>query len=178
MLGKFHLLILLIVFRVLIIGPTGSGKTFLAQSFIEHHNIPCIQVRGPEILDKYVGSSERAVRDLFNRARAIRPCVLFLDELDSLVPRRGSNHSGVTDRIVNQFLTELDGTGDQSGVFIIATSSRPDLIDAAITRAGRIDQKIELNYPEIHELRQVSTQHIFFIYPLSFYHRKIWGKKP
>ena len=103
-----------------------------------------------------MGSSERAVRDLFNRAKAIRPCVLFLDELDSLVPRRGSNQSGVTDRIVNQFLTELDGTGDRSGVFIIATSSRPDLIDPAITRAGRIDLKIELNYPKIQEIKQVS----------------------
>jgi peroxin-1 len=141
---------------VLISGPPGSGKTFLAQKFIEHHNIPCIYIRGPEILDKYVGASERGVRELFSRARNLKPCVIFFDEIDSLVPKRGSNQSGVTDRIVNQFLTELDGTEDRSGVFIIATTSRPDLIDKAIIRPGRIDQNITLSYPSIDELKQVT----------------------
>lgn len=127
----------------------------MAQKFIEHYNIKCISVHGPEILDKYVGSSERGVRDLFSRARDMKPCVIFFDEIDSLVPKRGSNQSGVTDRIVNQFLTELDGTEDRSGIFIIATTSRPDLIDKAILRPGRIDQRIELSYPTLDEIKQV-----------------------
>lgn len=136
-------------------GPSGSGKTFIAQKFLEHYNIPFIHIHGPEILDKYVGSSERGVRDIFSRARNMKPCVILFDEFDSLVPRRGSNQSGVTDRIVNQFLTELDGTEDRSGVFIIATTSRPDLIDKAIIRPGRIDQKIELGFPKIEEIKEV-----------------------
>ena len=143
------------IFSVLIYGPTGSGKTFLTQKFIEHYRIPCIFVRGPEILSKYVGSSERGVRDLFSRARNLKPCVIVFDEIDSLVPRRGSNQAGVTDRIVNQFLTELDGTEDRSGIFIIGTTSRIDLIDKAILRPGRIDQHVELKYPEIEEIKQV-----------------------
>lgn len=148
---------------MLISGPPGSGKTFLTQKFIEHHNIPCIYVHGPEILDKYVGASERGVRELFSRARNLKPCVIFFDEIDSLVPKRGSNQSGVTDRIVNQFLTELDGTEDRSGVFIIATTSRPDLIDKAIVRPGRIDQSVKLNYPNIDELKQVNV-----IFPTTY----------
>ena len=115
-------------------------------------------------MDKYVGSSERSVRDLFSRARNLKPCVIFFDEIDSLVPERGSSQSGVTDRIVNQFLTELDGTEDRSGVFIIATTSRPDLIDKAITRPGRIDQRITLTYPSLDELRQVTVDFLFPFY--------------
>ena len=110
------------------------------------------------MLDKYVGASEQAVRNLFIKARAIRPCVLFFDEFDALVPQRGSNHSGVTDRIVNQFLTELDGTADRSGVFVLATSSRPELIDKAILRPGRIDQRIQLSLPSVHELSKVKIE--------------------
>ena len=143
------------IFSILICGPTGSGKTFLVQKFIEHYNIPCIFVRGPEILNKYVGASERGVRDLFSKARNIKPCVIVFDEIDSLVPKRGSSHAGVTDRIVNQFLTELDGTEDRSGIYIIGTTSRPDLIDRAILRPGRIDQRLELQNPSIEEIKNV-----------------------
>lgn len=117
-------------------------------------------------MDKYVGASERGVRDLFSRARNLKPCVIFFDEIDSLVPKRGSNQSGVTDRVVNQFLTELDGTEDRSGVFIIATTSRPDLIDKAIIRPGRIDQNITLTYPSVDELKQVKH-----VYKPLFAHR-------
>lgn len=136
-------------------GPSGSGKSFLAKSFLKAHVIPFIACRGPELLDKYVGASEQAIRSLFDRARQQRPCVLFFDEFDSLVPQRGSNQSGVTDRIVNQFLTELDGTGDRSGVFLLACSSRKDLIDKAIMRPGRIDHCIELKLPTSEELIKV-----------------------
>lgn len=140
---------------VLIHGPSGCGKTFIAQSFLKAHGIPFITIRGPELLDKYVGASEAAVRDVFSRARKQRPCVLFFDEFDSLVPQRGSNHSGVTDRIVNQFLTELDGTGDRSGVYVLATTSRLELIDKAILRPGRVDARIEMTFPDHEELREV-----------------------
>lgn len=140
---------------VLIYGPSGSGKTFLVKKFIEHYNIPFIFVHGPEILNKYVGESERGVRDQFSRARNIKPCVIVFDEIDSLVPSRGSNQAGVTDRIVNQFLTELDGTEDRSGIFIIGTTSRPDLIDKAILRPGRIDQRIELHHPSTEDVKKV-----------------------
>ncbi len=119
------------------------------------YGITFLACRGPEILDKYVGASEQAIRNLFEQARQKRPCVLFFDEFDSLVPQRGSNQSGVTDRIVNQFLTELDGTGDRSGVFLLACSSRKDLIDKAIMRPGRIDHCIELELPSTEELIQV-----------------------
>lgn len=106
-------------------------------------------------MDKYVGASERGVRDLFSKARQTRPCLIFFDEIDSLIPMRGSNQSGVTDRIVNQFLTELDGTEDRSGVFIIGTTSRPNIIDKAILRPGRIDQRIDLCFPTSNEIKKV-----------------------
>lgn len=153
--------IILKIFSILMSGPTGSGKTHLALKFLEHHDIRFIHIHGPEILDKYVGSSEKGVRDIFTRARNLKPCVILFDEFDSLVPKRGSNQSGVTDRIVNQFLTELDGTEDRSGVFIIATTSRPDLIDKAIIRPGRIDQRIELSYPKIDEIKEVHFVNLY-----------------
>lgn len=123
---------------------------------MEAHRIPFLACRGPEVLNKYVGSSEQAIRNLFEQARNKRPCVLFFDEFDSLVPQRGSNQSGVTDRIVNQFLTELDGTADRSGVFILACSSRPELIDKAIMRPGRIDYRVEVKLPTCEELIDVT----------------------
>ena len=101
----------------------------------------------------------------------MKPCVLFFDEIDSLVPKRGSNQSGVTDRIVNQFFTELDGTEDRSGVFIVATTSRPDLIDTAILRPGRIDQKIEVSFLDFEEIKQVKKKAILFVFTIIlFYH--------
>lgn len=94
----------------------------------------------------------------------MKPCIIVFDEIDSLVPKRGSNQAGVTDRIVNQFLTELDGTEDRSGIFIIGTTSRPDLIDKAILRPGRIDQLIDLKYPQFDEIKQVKYYfHSFFL---------------
>ena len=116
-----------------------------------------------KILDKYVGESEKAVRELFSRARSMRPCVLFFDELDSLTPMRGSGQAGVTDRIVNQFLTEIDGTEDRSGVFILATTSRPDLIDAAIVRPGRIDKHVHMESPHPPDIEKVITTILAFL---------------
>lgn len=110
-----------------------------------------ISVKGPELLDKYIGSSEARVRELFEKAEQNKPWVLFFDEFDALVPKRGSGATGVTDRIVNQFLCYLDGVEDTRTNIIMAASSRPDMIDKALLRPGRIDKSILCDYPTIEE---------------------------
>jgi peroxin-1 len=107
-----------------------------------------IIVRGPELIGKYIGTSEAAIRDVFKEARKHRPTVICFDELDALAPRRGNDITGVTDRVVNQLLTEIDGTTDRSGVFVVATSSRPEAIDPALLRSGRIERMVEIGLPE------------------------------
>jgi len=107
-----------------------------------------IRVRGPELLSKYIGASEEAVRQVFEEASKNRPSLICFDEFDSLAPRRGHDNTGVTDRVVNQLLTEIDGTGEKEGVFIVATTSRKDMIDPAILRSGRIDQHVSLKLPD------------------------------
>jgi ribosome biogenesis ATPase len=107
-------------------------------------------VKGPELLDKYVGESERAVRVVFERARSSYPCVVFFDELDSLVPKRGSDHgggSGVSERVVNQLLTEMDGIDSRRSIFVIAATNRPELIDPAMLRPGRLDKLLYVPLP-------------------------------
>ena len=93
-----------------------------------------ISVKGPELLNKYIGASEQAIRDLFEKAKSINPCIIFFDEFDSIVPRRNSGNTQVTDRLVNQFLCYLDGVSSMENVFVLAASSRPDLIDPALLR--------------------------------------------
>lgn len=110
-----------------------------------------ISVKGPELLDKYIGSSEARVRELFEKAEQNKPWVLFFDEFDALVPKRGSGATGVTDRIVNQFLCYLDGVEDTRTNIIMAASSRPDMIDKALLRPGRIDKSILWDYPTYEE---------------------------
>ncbi|KAJ5814322.1 ATPase AAA-type core [Penicillium pulvis] len=106
-----------------------------------------ISVKGPEILNKYIGASEKSVRDLFERAQAARPCVLFFDEFDSIAPKRGHDSTGVTDRVVNQLLTQMDGAEGLSGVYVLAATSRPDLIDPALLRPGRLDKSLLCDMP-------------------------------
>lgn len=106
-----------------------------------------ISVKGPEILNKYIGASEKSVRDLFDRAEAARPCVLFFDEFDSIAPKRGHDSTGVTDRVVNQLLTQMDGAEGLSGVYVLAATSRPDLIDPALLRPGRLDKSLICDLP-------------------------------
>ncbi|CAD7702876.1 unnamed protein product, partial [Ostreobium quekettii] len=101
---------------------------------------------GPELLNKYVGESERAVRQLFGRAHAARPCVLFFDEMDALAPRRGSDNQAA-ERVVNQLLTEMDGVGSREGVYIMAATNRPDIIDPALLRPGRLDKVVYIPLP-------------------------------
>lgn len=137
---------------ILLYGPPGCGKTMLAEALTNHEKLNSICIRGPELLSKYIGSSEAAVRDLFKKAHLAKPCIIFFDEFESLVPKRGSDSTGVTDRVVNQFLTLMDGFEQMSNqVFILAASSRPDMIDPAILRPGRIDKHIHCSYPSYRD---------------------------
>ncbi|KAI9164326.1 Peroxisome biosynthesis protein pex1 [Blastocladiella emersonii ATCC 22665] len=133
---------------VLLYGYPGCGKTVLAQAVAAECGLRLVGVKGPELLDKYIGASEAAVRNLFAQARAAAPCVLFFDEFEAIAPRRGSDNAGVTDRVVNQLLTELDGAeGLGKGVYVLGATSRPDLIDPALLRPGRLDKAVECGMP-------------------------------
>ncbi|RZC38937.1 peroxisome biogenesis protein 1, partial [Asbolus verrucosus] len=133
---------------LLLYGPPGTGKTILAEAAARHCGLRLISIKGPELLSKYIGASEQAVRDVFQRAQSARPCLLFFDEFDSLAPRRGHDNTGVTDRVVNQLLTQLDGIESLSGVFVLAATSRPDLLDPALLRPGRLDRHIRCSLPD------------------------------
>ncbi|XP_055855534.1 uncharacterized protein LOC129918818 [Episyrphus balteatus] len=133
---------------VLLFGPPGTGKTYLVSQIANSWNLRTISVKGPELLAKYIGQSEENVRNLFSRARSAKPCVLFFDEFDSLAPKRGHDSTGVTDRVVNQLLTELDGVEGLQGVTVIAATSRPELLDPALLRSGRIDRLVECPLPD------------------------------
>lgn len=132
---------------LLLYGYPGCGKTLLAGAVAKECGLNFISVKGPEILNKYIGASEKSVRDLFDRAQAAKPCVLFFDEFDSIAPKRGHDSTGVTDRVVNQLLTQMDGAEGLSGVYILAATSRPDLIDSALLRPGRLDKSLLCDLP-------------------------------
>jgi len=136
---------------VLLYGPPGCGKTLLAKAIANESGANFISVKGPELLDKYVGESERSVRRVFERARASSPCVVFFDELDSLCPKRGGDSGGgsgnVSERVVNQLLTEMDGLESRRSVFVIAATNRPELIDPAMMRPGRLDKLLYVPLP-------------------------------
>ena len=147
---------------LLLYGYPGCGKTLLASAVAGECNLNFISVKGPEILNKYIGASEKSVRDLFERAQAAKPCVLFFDEFDSIAPKRGHDSTGVTDRVVNQMLTQMDGAEGLEGVYVLAATSRPDLIDPALLRPGRLDKSLLCDMPEMDErhdiLRAVSEK--------------------
>ena len=132
---------------VLLWGPPGCGKTLLAKAVANESHANFISVKGPELLNKYVGESERAVRQVFSRARASKPCVIFFDELDALVPRRDDSLSESSARVVNTLLTELDGLEDRQGVYVVAATNRPDAIDPAMLRPGRLDKPLLVDLP-------------------------------
>uniref|UniRef100_A0A4W2EVE8 Peroxisomal ATPase PEX1 n=1 Tax=Bos indicus x Bos taurus TaxID=30522 RepID=A0A4W2EVE8_BOBOX len=133
---------------VLLYGPPGTGKTLLAGVIAWESGMNFISVKGPELLSKYIGASEQAVRDVFVRAQAAKPCILFFDEFESIAPRRGHDNTGVTDRVVNQLLTQLDGVEGLQGVYVLAATSRPDLIDPALLRPGRLDKCVYCPPPD------------------------------
>lgn len=132
----------------LLYGPPGCGKTHAVRAAAAAAGLRLIAVSGPEVLNKYIGASEAAVRDLFRRAAAAAPCVLFFDEFDSIAPQRGHDSTGVTDRVVNQLLTELDGVEGLKGVSVVGATSRPDLLDAALLRPGRLDRLLLCDFPD------------------------------
>ena len=145
---------------VLLSGPPGTGKTLIARALATACQANFISVKGPELLSKWVGESERGVRETFQRARQVAPCVLFLDELDALAPARGAMFNGVADRIIGQLLTELDGIEGRRGVIVVAATNRPELIDSAVLRSGRIDTLIELPMPDREARRTIFAIHL------------------
>jgi transitional endoplasmic reticulum ATPase len=145
---------------VLLSGPPGTGKTLIARALATACQANMISVKGPELLSKWVGESERGVRETFQRAKQIAPCVLFLDELDALAPARGVNlDSGATDRVIGQLLTELDGIEGRRGVIVVAATNRYELIDPAVLRSGRIDLVLELPLPDREARRAIFAIH-------------------
>jgi transitional endoplasmic reticulum ATPase len=136
---------------VLFYGPPGCGKTLLAKAIANECKANFISVKGPELLTMWFGESEANVRDLFDKARQASPCVIFFDEMDSIAKARGSGGAGGSDagdRVINQILTEIDGVGDRKSVFVIGATNRPDILDPAIMRPGRLDQLIYIPLPD------------------------------
>lgn len=140
---------------VLLWGPPGCGKTLLAKAVANESAANFISIKGPELLNKYVGESERAVRQVFQRARASVPCIIFFDELDALVPRRDASLSESSSRVVNTLLTELDGLNDRKGIFVIGATNRPDMIDPAMLRPGRLDKTLYIELPSSEERYEI-----------------------
>lgn len=140
---------------ILLYGYPGCGKTLLASAVAQQCGLNFITVKGPEVLNKYIGASEQNIRDLFERAQSVKPCILFFDEFDSIAPKRGHDSTGVTDRIVNQLLTQMDGVEGLDGVYVLAATSRPDLIDPALLRPGRIDRCVLCNIPDENDRYEI-----------------------
>ena len=134
---------------ILLHGPSGTGKTLLAKAVATQSEANFISVRGPELLSKWVGESERGIREIFKRARQSSPCVVFFDEIDSIAPIRGAGgENAVTERVVSQLLTELDGMENMHGVIVLAATNRADMIDPALLRPGRFDKIIQIPLPD------------------------------
>ena len=133
----------------LLVGPPGTGKTLLAKAVATQSEANFVSVRGPELLSKWVGESERGIREIFKRARQSAPCVVFFDEIDSIAPIRGAGgETAVTERVVSQLLTELDGMENMHGVIVLAATNRADMIDPALLRPGRFDKIIQIPLPD------------------------------
>ncbi|RNF04193.1 AAA family ATPase-like protein [Trypanosoma conorhini] len=147
---------------VLLYGPPGCSKTMLAKALANESKMNFISVKGPEVFSKWVGDSEKAVRDIFTRARSVAPCVVFIDELDGMCGHRG--RGGVSDRVISQFLTELDGLPaaldeNSDALVFVAATNRPDNIDTAVLRPGRIDRKVYVGLPDASERRAIVRIH-------------------
>ncbi|MEM0266011.1 MAG: CDC48 family AAA ATPase, partial [Archaeoglobaceae archaeon] len=146
---------------ILLYGPPGTGKTLLAKAVANESNANFISVKGPELLSKWVGESEKHVREMFRKARQVAPAIIFFDEIDSLAPRRGGiGDSHVTERVVSQLLTELDGLEELRDVVVIAATNRPDLIDPALLRPGRIERHIYIPPPDKEARKEIFRIHL------------------
>jgi transitional endoplasmic reticulum ATPase len=141
---------------ILLFGPSGTGKTLIAKSVATESEANFISIRGPELLSKWVGESERGIREVFRRARQASPCIIFFDEVDALAPVRGlGGDSMVTERVVSQLLTEMDGIQSLSGVVILAATNRIDMVDPALLRAGRFDKLLYISQPDKNARKQI-----------------------
>lgn len=149
---------------VLLYGPPGTGKTLIAKAVATESGANFIPVRGPQLLSKWVGESERAVREIFRKARQVAPSIIFFDELDAIAPARGGgSDSHVIESVVNQILTEFDGIDETKGVVIVAATNRPDIIDPALLRAGRFDRLVAISEPSESARREILAIHTRFI---------------
>jgi transitional endoplasmic reticulum ATPase len=146
---------------ILLFGPPGTGKTMLAKAVATESGANFIAVKGPEVLSKWVGESEKAIREIFKRARQTAPTIIFFDEIDAIAPMRGFSHdSGVTERIVNQMLAEMDGITPLSKVVVIAATNRPDILDPALLRPGRFDRLIYVPPPDKDARKEILMIHM------------------
>ena len=145
---------------ILLHGPSGTGKTLMAKAVATQSEANFVSVRGPELLSKWVGESERGIREIFKRARQSAPCVIFFDEIDSIAPIRGAGgETAVTERVVSQLLTELDGMENMHGVVVLAATNRADMIDPALLRPGRFDKIIQIPLPDKESRKSVIEIH-------------------
>jgi transitional endoplasmic reticulum ATPase len=144
---------------LLLYGPPGTGKTLLAKALARESEVNFIAVKGPELLSKWVGESEKAVREVFRKAAQAAPCLIFFDEIDALTPPRGGGESAVSERMVSQFLSELDGIEELKGVVVLAATNRLDRVDPAIQRPGRLDFLVELPPPDEATRRAILGVH-------------------
>jgi len=146
---------------ILLYGPPGCGKTLLARAVATESEANFISVKGPEIFSKWVGESEKAIREIFRKARTAAPAIIFFDELDSIIPRRGAGYSdsGATERVISQLLTEMDGIESLQNVVVIAATNRPDILDPAVMRPGRFDRLIDVPAPDSEALMQIFRIH-------------------
>ncbi|MFW6195916.1 MAG: CDC48 family AAA ATPase [Thermoplasmatota archaeon] len=145
---------------ILLYGPPGTGKTLLAKAVANESNANFISIKGPEILSKWLGESEKAIREVFKKAKQAAPTVVFLDEIDAIAGERGNRgRDGVTDRVVNQLLTSLDGIEDTTNIIVLAATNRPDRIDTALLRAGRFDHRLSVSIPTENARREIFNVH-------------------
>jgi transitional endoplasmic reticulum ATPase len=142
---------------ILLSGPPGCGKTLLVKAVANETEVNFISVKGPELLSKYVGESERAVREVFRKAKQAAPCIVFFDEIDALVPIRtsGGSDSRVTERVISQFLTELDGMEELGDVLVLGATNRPDMLDPALLRPGRFDIQLVVPVPDLEGRKEI-----------------------
>ena len=146
---------------ILLYGPPGSGKTLLARAVATESEANFISIKGPEIFSKWVGESEKAIREVFRKGRTAAPAIIFFDELDAIVPRRGLGYadSGASERVISQLLTEIDGIETLQNVLVIAATNRPDMLDPAVMRPGRFDRLIYVPSPDFESLKEIFRIH-------------------
>ena len=147
---------------ILLVGPPGCGKTMLAKAIATESQVNFISVKGPALISKYVGDSEKGVRDMFRKAKQAAPCIIFFDEIDAMVPARsaGGSDAHVAERVLSQFLTELDGVEELKGVLLLGATNRMDMLDPAILRPGRFDEIVDIPLPDEESRRLIFEVHL------------------